>query len=231
LNVGESSAAGGQTQGITYQLYNPFEAGASFEGPDQGIDVAGPPGGHVLAIGDGHVYAHHPNPTAGPGFGESLYYTLDHFGEAFYVGHAKALVTTGDPVTAGQKIAQLQQRPFGNAPTDPWHTEVGFAYGAAPTYPNDHSGSGGHAFEKWMTAYGISAYGSHTGRTTKPPVVPPSQAVGPSPAPTPLPGGGGTKNAPVVSQWRLLLDVFKTRVPKQAVAAKAVFGNPKGWMK
>lgn len=173
---------------------SPAEQGGTFEGYDQGIDWRGPVGSPVVAIGGGHVDRISLN--AG-GFGEAVYYHLTEGpgkGTEIYIGHATPLVQQGQPLQPGEPVAELRQTPFGNAPGDPGHTEVGIARPDAqgPMYPLG-SNTGGYAFATKLSEWGIendngvNPYGSavHSGVAGSPP--PPSTA---PPPPSGSPGNG-----------------------------------------
>ena len=100
--------------------------------PDQGLDIQGKPGAHVVAIGLARVDAVKDDPG---GFGKAIYYTLlngPQRGRQIYVGHAQPTVAAGALVQAGQPVATLLQSGLGNASGLSGWTEIGFAKDGVP---------------------------------------------------------------------------------------------------
>lgn len=99
---------------------------------DQGVDIQGKPGDHVVAIGLARVDAVKQDPG---GFGTAIYYTLlsgPMRGQQIYVGHAQASVKAGQIVQGGDPVATLLRSGLGNAQGLAGWTEIGFAKNGAP---------------------------------------------------------------------------------------------------
>ncbi|MHB8742570.1 MAG: hypothetical protein ACYC9L_05530 [Sulfuricaulis sp.] len=99
---------------------------------DQGIDIQGKPGDHVVAIGLARVDAVKPDPG---GFGQAIYYTLlsgPMRGQQIYVGHTQPSVKPGQIVQGGDPVSTLLQHGLGNAQNLSGWVEMGFAKNGAP---------------------------------------------------------------------------------------------------